>query len=91
MRSAAGHRFVVSVEKLVAIRSPPGMALAGKLDTAAAIQLILTHVSANVPDAVIALQPSTEVLENLARAKLQEAAQVVTPDRLADAQRQATG
>lgn len=75
-----------------AIMTGARLALAGKLDAEAAIRLILQHVQASVPDAVIALQPSPAVLENLARAKLQEAAQIVGIDRqTADALRRVVG
>ncbi|MBD9528366.1 hypothetical protein IB235_16235 [Paracoccus sp. PAR01] len=79
----AKHREALQSAILTGAR----LAIAGRLDTAAAIQLILKHVSVSVPDAVTALQPSAEVLENLARAKLQEAAQIVGTDKLTDAMR----
>lgn len=72
-----------------AILSGARLALEGKLTGASAIRLILSHVQASVPDAVIALQPPCEVLENLARAKLQEAAQVAGTDWLTEALKRA--
>lgn len=72
-----------------AILNGARLALEGKLTGASAIQLILSHVQASVPGAVIALQPSREVLENLAKAKLQEAAQVIGSDKLSEAMREA--
>lgn len=72
-----------------AIMTGARLALAGKLDAQAAIALILSHVQASVPDAVGALKPSTDVLTNLARAKLQEAAQVSGQAALAEALRRA--
>lgn len=61
------------------------LALERKLDGKAAINLILSYVHSSVPDAIEALKPPVRVLEDLAQAKLQEAAQVVGNDRLTEA------
>lgn len=65
------------------------LALDRKLDAKAALQLILSYVHESVPGAIKALKPPVRVLEDLAWAKLQEAAQVVGDDVLAKALRQA--
>ncbi len=65
------------------------LALDRKLDAMAGLQLILSYVHESVPDAIKALKPPVRVLEDLARAKLQEAAQVVGDDRLSEALRKA--
>lgn len=72
-----------------AILNGARMALEGNLTGQAAIRLILSHVQASVPGAVTALQPTKTVLENLAKAKLQEAAQVIGTDKLSEAMRKA--
>lgn len=46
------------------------MALDRKLTTQAAINLAVGYAQRSVPDAIKALKPATEVLENLARAKI---------------------
>lgn len=61
------------------------LALERKLDGKAAIQLILGYVHSSVPDALDALKPPTHVLEDLAQSKMQEAAQAIGGDKLADA------
>lgn len=72
-----------------ALMSGARLALDRKLDAKAALDLILSYARASVPDAIRVLNPPAQVLEDLARAKLQEAAQVVGDDRLAEALRRA--
>lgn len=81
----ARHREALQSALLTGAR----LALDRKLDARAGLQLILSYVRASVPDAILALNPSAKVLEDLAQAKLQEAAQVVGDDRLLEALRQA--
>lgn len=81
----ARHREALHAALMTGAR----LAIDRKLDLQAAVQLTIAHVTGSVPDAVARLQPSRAVLENLARAKLQEAAQVVGSDRLTEALRRA--
>lgn len=69
------------------------LALERKLTGASALELIKSYVRQSVPGAIAALNPTTAVLTDLAKAKLEEAskgaAQVVGTDRLAEAMRKA--
>lgn len=50
------------------------LAIDRKLTSQAAINLILAYARQSVPDAIKALKPGADILENLARAKLAKAA-----------------
>lgn len=88
----ARHREALQSALLNAAR----LALRRELTGAAAINLILEYAGRSVPDAISALRPGPEVLIDLAKAKLEEAAaEKVTAatgaavDNLADALRRA--
>lgn len=74
------------------------LALDRQMTGKAAIDLVLTFIRASVPDAIGNLKASPEVLTDLARAKLEQAAAEkardvtgAAVDKLADALRKATG
>jgi len=88
----ARHREALQSALLNAAR----LALRRELTGAAAINLILEYAGRSVPDAISALRPGPEVMIDLAKAKLEEAAaEKITAatgaavDKLADALRRA--
>lgn len=64
------HRDALHTALLTGAR----LALSKQLTAATAIDLILSHVKQSVPDALGKLAPPRDVLENLARAKLEQVA-----------------
>ena len=90
----ARHREALQSALLNGARLAMDRQLTGK----AAIDLVLTFIRASVPDAIGNLKASPEVLTDLARAKLEQAAAEkardvtgAAVDKLADALRKATG
>lgn len=88
----ARHREALQSALLNGARLALNRQLTGK----AAIDLVLTYIRASVPDAIGALKASPEVLTDLARAKLEQAAAEkardltgAAVDKLADALRRA--
>ena len=90
----ARHREALQSALLNGARLAMDRQLTGK----AAIDLVLTFIRSSVPDAIGNLKASPEVLTDLARAKLEQAAAEkardvtgAAVDKLADALRKATG
>lgn len=77
----AKHRDALHTALMTGAR----LALAKHLTAAAAIELILGYVKTSVPDAIGTLRPPQSVLENLAKAKLEQASGDALTKALKDA------
>ena len=75
----ARKRFKIEIEAKhrealhAALETAAQLALSRQLTAQAAVNLILGYVRESAPDAIKALKPGADILENLARAKLAKA------------------